>query len=381
MKKFMLMAAVLMGVIIAKAQVPPPPPPPPPPAAPTIKIEEDKVTIITPEGNVYIINDESITKNGVVLDPESSDLREEMEDIQDELADIRAENITLTMDSEEYADLLEDLEELEGELGFLGSTMTQIDTLPGDSTSITIGNWRLIVHEEGEDDEDVDVSFGRVPEVEEIDDHYVDVFDTEWWLFDMGYNTFLNSENKVQVDEPYAEMEDLHGWGSFDVNLHLFRSRVNIAKGYLNFNYGLSFEWHHFRFDNNFSILPDVDTFTINTETLEYEKNKFNTTHLAVPLLIGFETKPWDTENSFRMQFGYSPALMLRGKTKLKYNGQKDIEKDDFNLAQFRHEVNYIIGYGDFNLYASYDLTSMFAEGEGPDLHPFSVGLVIRRGF
>lgn len=381
MKKFMLMAAVLMGVIIAKAQVPPPPPPPPPPAAPTIKIEEDKVTIITPEGNVYIINDESITKNGVVLDPESSDLREEMEDIQDELADIRAENITLTMDSEEYADLLEDLEELEGELGFLGSTMTQIDTLPGDSTSITIGNWRLIVHEEGEDDEDVDVSFGKVPEVEEIDDHYVDVFDTEWWLFDMGYNTFLNSDYKVQVDEPYAEMEDLHGWGSFDVNLHLFRSRVNIAKGYLNFNYGLSFEWHHFRFDNNFSILPDVDTFTINTETLEYEKNKFNTTHLAVPLLIGFETKPWDTENSFRMQFGYSPALMLRGKTKLKYNGQKDIEKDDFNLAQFRHEVNYIIGYGDFNLYASYDLTSMFAEGEGPDLHPFSVGLVIRRGF
>ena len=381
MKKFMLMAAVLMGVIIAKAQVPPPPPPPPPPAAPTIKIEEDKVTIITPEGNVYIINDESITKNGVVLDPESSDLREEMEDIQDELADIRAENITLTMDSEEYADLLEDLEELEGELGFLGSTMTQIDTLPGDSTSITIGNWRLIVHEEGEDDEDVDVSFGKVPEVEEIDDHYVDVFDTEWWLFDMGYNTFLNSDYKVQVDEPYAEMEDLHGWGSFDVNLHVFRSRVNIAKGYLNFNYGLSFEWHHFRFDNNFSILPDVDTFTINTETLEYEKNKFNTTHLAVPLLIGFETKPWDTENSFRMQFGYSPALMLRGKTKLKYDGQKDIEKDDFNLAQFRHEVNYIIGYGDFNLYASYDLTSMFAEGEGPDLHPFSVGLVIRRGF
>ncbi len=377
----MLMAAVLMGVIIAKAQVPPPPPPPPPPAAPTIKIEEDKVTIVTPEGNVYIINDEIITKNGVIIDPESSDLREEMEDIQDELADIRAENITLTMDSEEYADLLEDLEELEGELGFLGSTMTQIDTLPGDSTSITIGNWRLIVHEEGEDDEDVDVSFGKVPEVEEIDDHYVDVFDTEWWLFDMGYNTFLNSDYKVQVDEPYAEMEDLHGWGSFDVNLHVFRSRVNMAKGYLNFNYGLSFEWHHFRFDNNFSILPDVDTFTINTETLDYEKNKFNTTHLAVPLLIGFETKPWDTENSFRMQFGYSPALMLRGKTKLKYDGQKDIEKDDFNLAQFRHEVNYIIGYGDFNLYASYDLNSMFAEGEGPDLHPFSVGLVIRRGF
>jgi len=275
----------------------------------------------------------------------------------------------------------EELAPPETEQMFIGDMEVTIDTLPGDSTAITIGNWRLIVHEEGEDDEDVDVSFGKIPKVEEVDSRYVDKFDTEWFLFDMGYNTFLNADNKVQVDAPYSAMEDLHSWGSFDVNLHMFRSRVNIAKGFLNFNYGLSFEWHHYRFDNNFSIVPDADTFTINTETIQYEKNKFNTTHLTIPVLIGFETKPWDTENSFRMQFGYSPGLMLRGKTKLKYDGQKDIEKGDFNLAPFRQEINYVIGYGDFNLYASYDLNSMFVEDEGPELHPFSVGLVIRKGF
>ncbi len=376
----MLMAAILMGVMIAKAQVPPPPPPPPP-AGPVIKIEENKITIISPSGDEYIINEDNIMKNGVVLDADSEAFRSEMDAIGKQLEALKLEDLNLTINNEDYAELMADLDELDAEMEALDNSGIQIDTLPGDSTSITIGNWRLIVAEDGEDAEDVDVSFGKVPEVEEIDDRDVDVFDTEWWLFDMGYNTFLNSEYKAQIDEPYTAMEDLHGWGSFDVNLHMFRSRVNIAKGYLNFNYGLSFEWHHFRFDNNFSIMPDVDTFTINTETIEYEKNKFNTTHLTLPVLIGFETKPWDTEHSFRMQFGYSPGLMLRGKTKLKYDGQKDIEKDDFNLAQFRHEVNYIIGYGDFNLYASYDVNSMFAEGEGPDLHPFSVGLVIRKGF
>lgn len=376
----MLMAAILMGVIIAKAQVPPPPPPPPP-AGPVIKIEENKITIVSPSGDEYIINEDNILKNGVVLDTDSEAFRLEMDAIGKQLEALKLEDLNLTINNEDYAELMADLDELDAEMEALDNSGIQIDTLPGDSTSITIGNWRLIVAEDGEDAEDVDVSFGKVPEVEEIDDRDVDVFDTEWWLFDMGYNTFLNSEYKAQIDEPYTAMEDLHGWGSFDVNLHMFRSRVNIAKGYLNFNYGLSFEWHHFRFDNNFSIMPDVDTFTINTETIEYEKNKFNTTHLTLPVLIGFETKPWDTEHSFRMQFGYSPGLMLRGKTKLKYDGQKDIEKDDFNLAQFRHEVNYIIGYGDFNLYASYDINSMFAEGEGPDLHPFSVGLVIRKGF
>lgn len=376
----MLMAAILMGVMIAKAQVPPPPPPPPP-AGPVIKIEENKITIISPSGDEYIINEDNIMKNGVVLDTDSEAFRLEMDAIGKQLEALKLEDLNLTINNEDYAELMADLDELDAEMEALDNSGIQIDTLPGDSTSITIGNWRLIVAEDGEDAEDVDVSFGKVPEVEEIDDRDVDVFDTEWWLFDMGYNTFLNSDYKAQIDEPYTAMEDLHGWGSFDVNLHMFRSRVNIAKGYLNFNYGLSFEWHHYRFDNNFSIMPDVDTFTINTETIEYEKNKFNTTHLTLPVLIGFETKPWDTEHSFRMQFGYSPGLMLRGKTKLKYDGQKDIEKDDFNLAQFRHEVNYIIGYGDFNLYASYDVNSMFAEGEGPDLHPFSVGLVIRKGF
>ncbi|HRG28899.1 MAG TPA: outer membrane beta-barrel protein, partial [Chitinophagales bacterium] len=375
MKKIMLMAAILMGVMIAKAQVPPPPPPPPP-AGPVIKIEENKITIISPSGDEYIINEDNIMKNGVVLDTDSEAFRLEMDAIGKQLEALKLEDLNLTINNEDYAELMADLDELDAEMEALDNSGIQIDTLPGDSTSITIGNWRLIVAEDGEDAEDVDVSFGKVPEVEEIDDRDVDVFDTEWWLFDMGYNTFLNSDYKAQIDEPYTAMEDLHGWGSFDVNLHMFRSRVNIAKGYLNFNYGLSFEWHHYRFDNNFSIMPDVDTFTINTETIEYEKNKFNTTHLTLPVLIGFETKPWDTEHSFRMQFGYSPGLMLRGKTKLKYDGQKDIEKDDFNLAQFRHEVNYIIGYGDFNLYASYDVNSMFAEGEGPDLHPFSVGLV-----
>ena len=61
MKKIMLMAAILMGVMIAKAQVPPPPPPPPP-AGPVIKIEENKITIVSPSGDEYIINEDNKIK-------------------------------------------------------------------------------------------------------------------------------------------------------------------------------------------------------------------------------------------------------------------------------------------------------------------------------
>lgn len=380
MKRIIYLVISMLAPVAMFAQVPTPPPPPVVPVEGTIKVEDEKVTITTVKGDIFIIDEFGVRKNGIMIAGDSEALREEIEDLQDEIDDIREESASLAPGSDAYNDLMDEVSDLEDELTALSPESMYPDTLPGDSTALTIGNWRLIVKETGDDD-DVDVTFGKVPAIEEINDHYVDPFQTEWFLFDMGYNTYLNADYKTQLEDKYKQMEDLHGWGSFDVNLHVWRSRVNMAKGFIDFNYGMSLEWHHFRYDQNFSILPNMDSLTLATETLDYDKNKFNTTHLTIPLLLGFETKPWDPENSFRMQFGYSPGLMLRGKTKHKLDGKKDIEFDVFNLAQFRHELNYVIGYGDFNVYASYDLNSMFAEGEGPELHPFSVGLIIRRGF
>ncbi len=384
MKRIMYVAALIAGPMWLQAQVTPPPPPAPPapPAGPTatINVDGEIVTITTGEGDVFIIDEFGVRRNGVMIAGDSEGLREEIEELQDEIDGIREKTADMTPGSDDYEDLMDELDDLEEELDDLNADNFYPDTLPGDSTAVTIGQWRLIVKETGDDADDVDVTIDRI--TEEIDERYVDPFETEWWLFDMGYNMYLNKDYKYDVPAEYAQLEEQQFWGSFDVNLHMFRSRVNVAQGYLNFNYGLSLEWHHFRYDDDFRILPDTNTLVIvDEETINFDKNKFNTMHLALPVLIGFETKPWDTENSFRMQFGYSPGFLLRGKTKYKYDGEKEIEKDDFNLAPFRHEVNYVIGYGDFNLYASYDLNSMFENDKGPELHPFSVGLVIRKGF
>ncbi len=382
MKNCMLIIALLFSVNIF-AQVAPPPPPPPPPS-PEFKVEGNKVTFTTPDGTVWVIENNYVSKNGQVLVINSNDM-DDMENIQDDIDEIKDNMGDLSPESDDYNELMDQLAELEVSLNELQTYGYRMDTPPGDSTSVTVGKWRLVVKENGNDD-DVDVSFKKVPESEEINSHYVDNFETEWFLFDLGYNTYLNKDYKVAVDPAYAGMEDLKAFGSWDVNLHIFRSRVNIAHGYLNFNYGLSFEWHNFRYNDSFIILPKQDSVTIEyadaeSQPYDFKKNRFSTTHFTLPLSIGFETKPWDTDKSFRMSFGYSPGIMLKGKTKIENDKGTDKVKDDFNLAPFRHEANYLIGYGDFNVYASYDVNSMFIEGEGPELHPFSVGLVIRHGF
>lgn len=370
MKKILIVIAFLYsGLLMAQT-------------GPSITIDNNTVTIKDEKGNTWIINDNGIIKNGVDLVQGSQmETLDEVADLQDELSDLQETLSERTLSEDDYADLQDELDDLEDALSDLQTTMNT-DTLP-DTASIQIGKWTIVVKEKPDGSNDVDFSMDKNESIEPIeeDDHDVDGFDTEWGLLSIGYNNYLNADNSTEIPEPYSALEDLHFWGSTDVNFELFKSRISFGKGFINLNYGVGLEWHHYRFDQNFTILPDMDTLTLETETLDYDKNKFNTTHLTLPLSLGFETKPWDTDNSFHMEFGYDPGLRIKGKTKHKIDGNSDTEKDAFNLNQFRQEVNVMIGYGKFNLYASYDLTPMFKEGEGPELHPVSVGIIVRRGF
>ncbi|MBC8048100.1 MAG: hypothetical protein H7Y00_14980 [Fimbriimonadaceae bacterium] len=352
--------------------------------SPSISIDGDVVTITDTKGNTWLINDMGISKNGALIVREDEmDEVDAAEDLQDEIDDLREEVNMDDVSENDYEDLLEELTELEEELNNLDNTYAMAIDTAKDSTSIKVGDWKIIIREEGDGSNDVDFSMGK-DEYEEIEeeDKDVDNFDTEWFLLSVGYNTYVNAENKLDVPAPYTALEDLHFWGSMDVNVDVFKSRVSFGeKGFVNFNYGLGLEWHHYRFDQDFTILPDLDTLMLVSETIAYDKNKFNTTHATLPLSLGFETRPWDTDESFRMSFGYSPGILIKAKTKHKIDGNSDIEKDRFNLNNFRQEVSATIGYGKFNLYASYDLTAMFKEGEGPELHPVSVGIIVRRGF
>lgn len=316
--------------------------------------------------------------------------------------------ITITENGETYTieapsmESLGDLSELEGleTLKYIDKTegneslefedfsvdVIAADTI--DSASVKIGKWKVVVKEKNDGSDDVDFEVLRDEDDEEwIYDDFevdrnVDVFETDWLLFDLGYNTYINSDMEFDVPAHYETLGNQKTWGSWDVNLHMFRSRVNMFKGYVNLNWGLSWEWHNYMYRGNSFPVAQMDTFTLAESAIPLKKNRFSTTHLTLPVILGFETRPWDTENSFRMGFGYSPGLLVKGKTKIKSEDGVTKIKDNYNLeAPFRHEVNVMIGYGDFNVYASYDLNSMFAEGEGPELYPVSIGLVIRRGF
>jgi hypothetical protein len=368
MKKAVLSFALLAtgSTLFAQTDVAPPPPPAPP------AVENNVTVTITEGGETYTIMLPNLESLGSLADLESLEALEDLENLED-------------LEGLKTLQYLDDAEEGEV-LEFEDFTVTvQADTI--DSTAVTIGKWKVIVKEKGDGTDDVDVEFGRIEdtEIEEEIEIYdgVEVFETDWLMFDLGYNTYMNKDFEFNVDDSrYASLENQQTWGSWDVNLHMMRQRVNMFNGYMNLNWGLSFEWHNYRYRGNDYALPQMDTFTLVTSDVVLEKNRFTTTHFTLPIMLGFETNPMDTERSFRIGFGYSPGLLLKGKTKLEDESGVSKVKDNFNLEQpFRHELNVMLGYGNFNVYASYDVNSMFEEGQGPELYPVSIGLILRRGF
>ncbi|HAE35496.1 MAG TPA: hypothetical protein DCG22_06865, partial [Bacteroidetes bacterium] len=186
----------------------------------------------------------------------------------------------------QYLEGLED-EDLEFDT-FLAEV--QADTL--DSTSVTIGKWKVVVKEKGDGTDDVDVKFDRVEDddVKDIDTYRdVDVFETDWFLFDLGYNTYVDKDMQFVKLMADSIALDQKSWGSWDVNLHIFRQRLNIAQGFVNLNWGLSFEWHNYMFRGNYYPTPQQSVFTLqeSASTTNLEKNRFSSTHFTLPVMLG----------------------------------------------------------------------------------------------
>ncbi len=88
--------------------------------------------------------------------------------------------------------------------------------------------------------------------------------------------------------------------------------------------------------------------------------SRSKTLHLAAGVLAGYKLTS-KTKQEFTLD-GYEYYVT---------------RKDDYNLNPFKLDATARIGYGDFTMFATYSLTTLFEKNKGPELYPFSVGVRI----
>ena len=127
-------------------------------------------------------------------------------------------------------------------------------------------------------------------------------------------------------------------------------------------------------------------TFRNMSDTAHFKKYKLNTTYLEAPLELRYSSRPDDNKRSIKVALGIKVGTLLSAKTKGKTlqdkddnttNSftQKESSKRFFN--QNRFSATGRLGFGHFSLFGSYQLNTLFKEGQGPEVRPLTIGLTL----
>jgi hypothetical protein len=200
--------------------------------------------------------------------------------------------------------------------------------------------------------------------------------DVGFLALDLGITNYHNGEG---VFGPDANIPDLAVRGfrpGSHVALHFLPTTASlIGRGVVNLKTALTIDYSNYYFQNDITLQPDQDFTTIDTTGLLFSRNKLTTRYFQVPLMLNFNTDPWG-KDGVSISVGVYGGVLWGAKTKQVSDELGKVKtRDDFNLNPWRYGVTGRIDFKWFDIYATYNLSELFAEGEGPSTQTFTIGL------
>lgn len=216
---------------------------------------------------------------------------------------------------------------------------------------------------------------------DEKDFNYKRKFKGHWKGFEMGLNNL--STEKFSLSLPASDnFMNLNTGKSWNVNINFLQYGLGLIGNNFGIVTGLGLEFNDYRFDNNNTIMKHVVNGMIVEDpyVIPLEKSKFATSYLTAPLLLELQVPTGKRNKRLFFSGGVIGGLKIGSHTKVVYreggNRQKVKDRGDFNLSPLRYGVTARVGYRVLKVFANYYLTPLFEDGAGPELYPFSVGLV-----
>ena len=125
--------------------------------------------------------------------------------------------------------------------------------------------------------------------------------------------------------------------------------------------------------------------FTNKADTNHFKKTKLATVYLEAPIEFRYSADPL-TGKGIKAAIGVKVGTMINAHTRnTKFSNRantvindytmKEASKKFFNTTRISGMAR--VGFGHFSLYGSYQFTTLFKDGSGPEVRPFSIGLTL----
>lgn len=114
-------------------------------------------------------------------------------------------------------------------------------------------------------------------------------------------------------------------------------------------------------------------------ESINYKRYKVTTTYLEAPFEMRFFGNKENRNSGFKAAIGLRVGTLMGAHTKGKEDGTKIVYKVNSKryLETWRFAGTVRVGYGNFTLMGTYNLTNLYKENQGPPITPFSIGLCV----
>jgi hypothetical protein len=279
-----------------------------------------------------------------------------------------------------------------------------IEVIDDDTVTIRLGGHQLKV------DEDGNIKWETVKKPR---------FNGHWGGVEMGINGYLTNDFNTNWDKEYDYL-NLKYEKSWFVNLNLWEQNIAFnKKKTIGMMTGVGMSWNNYRFSNSTYLVSGnseikgyymvtkayYDPDSIYTNQNLVRKSKLTNMYINVPVLFEFQTNNPSRYKRFHFTAGGVIGLRVITHTKVYFNmanqeyklqdpvtGQylpqvyrtpndtkRNIvkEHDSFYQSPVKFDARVSIGYGWLNLFATYSINGMFQDGNGPKLHPWTLGLTL----
>jgi hypothetical protein len=260
-----------------------------------------------------------------------------------------------------------------------------------DSIKVKIGNRVIVIDEDG----DVKTRRNKWPK-----------FNGHWAGVDLGFNGYVNKDFNMNFPKEYEYM-DLRMEKSVAVNLNFFEQNIPLAKNQKwGIVTGLGLAFNDYKFQRPTRLSMDSSALEgYLYDDISIRKSKLSMYYLTLPVLFEFQTAPAYHKDGFHINAGVIIGARLSSHTKVYYNelntafnltqynpetgkyeavlegispnDPKEHHYGDWFLQPFKFDASVRIGWNFLNFWANYSLNTLFREGKGPELYPWSAGITL----
>ncbi|MGQ1889413.1 WG repeat-containing protein [Thermophagus sp. OGC60D27] len=200
----------------------------------------------------------------------------------------------------------------------------------------------------------------------------------------LALNGYLDNEGHEELPAGYEFME-LDQRKSLEVVFYPWEENVRLLGDWFGLTTGLGVQYNNYRFKlESYSDIPENgrEWFPVlDPEETPISKSKLMMMHLNVPVMVEIQMRNGENSNNLYISGGVVGGVRLQTHTKLVYrknnHSEKKKKRDDLGLPLFRYGFMAKAGFGSFSIYGTYYPKPMFKDGEGPELYPYSIGVML----